>query len=196
MQRQAAFVLQTMITALWITTTAGAQPLPDAQLGFGPPPEGVGYFQADTGADAGRWSLPITELKADIATRPGEVVPADDAGGVFSRGVAGPTGLGRQGPPSLFMWAPSGLCYWPLYFEDVRLERYGQTYAPRVQPFISGAHFLASFTLLPLNIVLDPPLSCPYTLGYYCPGSRVKYEGRRTKDEGTGAKKQFLRFPL
>lgn len=70
-----------------------------------------------------------------------------------------------------FTWTASALCHKPLYFEDVQLERYGHSFNPWVQPFMSGAHFYASLALLPYNMGLARPNECQYDLGYYRPGN-------------------------
>ena len=55
----------------------------------------------------------------------------------------------------LFTWKASGLCHKPLYFEDVQLERYGHSWNPVVQPFMSAAHFFVSVPLLPYKMGLQ-----------------------------------------
>ncbi|MEK6236308.1 MAG: hypothetical protein N2C14_16500, partial [Planctomycetales bacterium] len=70
-----------------------------------------------------------------------------------------------------FTWKSSSLCHNPLYFEDVQLERYGNTRHWLFQPAISGAKFVASIVTLPYQAGLAPPRECVYTLGYYRPGS-------------------------
>ena len=57
----------------------------------------------------------------------------------------------------------------------MRLERYGHSWNPIVEPFVSGAHFFASVPLLPYKMGLRPPNECVYTLGYYRPGSCAPY---------------------
>lgn len=74
-----------------------------------------------------------------------------------------------------FHWTASALCYKPNYFEEVRLARYGQTWGPVVQPFISGAHFFLAVPALPYFMAMFPPQECVYTLGYYRPGDCVPY---------------------
>jgi len=83
--------------------------------------------------------------------------------------------VARDFSPTLFTWKAAGLCHKPLYFEDVQLERYGHSWNPVIQPFISGAHFFVSVPLLPYNMGLKPPHECVYTLGYYRPGNCAPY---------------------
>ena len=78
---------------------------------------------------------------------------------------------GRQFSRTVFTWKATGICHKPLYFEDVQLERYGHSWNPVVQPFMSAGHFFLSVPLLPYKMGLTPPTECIYTLGYYRPGS-------------------------
>jgi hypothetical protein len=86
-----------------------------------------------------------------------------------------PQFVARNFTPTIFTWKASGICHKPLYFEDVQLERYGHSWNPIVQPFVSGAHFFVSVPLLPYKMGLRPPHECVYTLGYYRPGSCAPY---------------------
>ena len=78
----------------------------------------------------------------------------------------------RKAPtPITFTWKASSLCYKPLYFEDVQLERYGHYCHPLLQPIVSRARFLIQVPLLPYNIGVNLPNECIYDLGYYRPGN-------------------------
>lgn len=71
----------------------------------------------------------------------------------------------------LFCWCAPNIHYQPLWFEDVPLERYGQTYCDsRIQTAASAAHFFLSTLTLPYNAVVDPYYECDYPLGYFRPG--------------------------
>jgi hypothetical protein len=82
---------------------------------------------------------------------------------------------GRNFARTCFSWKSPGTCHKPLYFEDVQLERYGHSWNPVVQPFMSAGHFFVSVPLLPYKMGLNPPNECMYTLGYYRPGSCAPY---------------------
>jgi hypothetical protein len=73
--------------------------------------------------------------------------------------------------PKIASWVAPGITYQPLYFEDVPLERYGQTFGLLRQPWVSGARFLADGLVLPYNVFVQPPRSCDTPLGYCRPGS-------------------------
>jgi hypothetical protein len=81
----------------------------------------------------------------------------------------------RNWSPTTFTWKASSLCHKPLYFEDVQLERYGHSWTPGLQPFMSAGHFFFSIPRLPYKMGLESPCECHYTLGYYRPGSCAPY---------------------
>jgi hypothetical protein len=82
---------------------------------------------------------------------------------------------GRHWSPTTFTWKATAQCHKPLYFEDVQLERYGHSWNPVLQPFVSAGHFFVSVPLLPYKMGLTPPGECMYTLGYYRPGDCAPY---------------------
>ena len=93
----------------------------------------------------------------------------------LGRDFDAPKFAGRDFAPTLFTWKAASTCHKPLYFEDVQLERYGHSWNPVIQPFMSGAHFFVSVPLLPYKMGLRPYNECVYTLGYYRPGSCAPY---------------------
>jgi hypothetical protein len=82
---------------------------------------------------------------------------------------------GRCWEQNTYMWKASALCHKPLYFEDEQLERYGHSFAPCFQPFISGAHFFCTLPVLPYCMGVEPPCECIYALGHYRPGNCAPY---------------------
>ena len=76
----------------------------------------------------------------------------------------------RNFAPSVFAWQASNICYQPLYFEDPQLERYGHAYPFFIQPIVSSVRFTVQAAGLPYQMVLNPPCSDVYPLGYYRPG--------------------------
>ncbi|MDO5554961.1 MAG: hypothetical protein Q4G68_14490 [Planctomycetia bacterium] len=109
-------------------------------------------------------SLPsIRELSYKVVPQPG----------LFPEGCPLPEEVySRKAPtPITFTWKASCLCYKPLYFEDVQLERYGHTANPLLQPVISRARFWLTIPVLPYLMGVNPPNECIYDLGYYRPGS-------------------------
>ncbi|MCC7475669.1 MAG: hypothetical protein IT425_09750 [Pirellulales bacterium] len=82
---------------------------------------------------------------------------------------------GRCWEQITYMWKASALCHKPLYFEEEQLERYGHSFTPCIQPFVSGAHFFCTLPVLPYCMGVEPPCECIYALGHYRPGNCAPY---------------------
>ena len=106
---------------------------------------------------------PLNQISNKIDAEPGEF-PAEC-------GLGNESFDPRQWSMTTYTWKATGLCHKPLYFEDVQLERYGNTCSPLLQPIISGAHFFATSAILPYKMGLEAPCECIYPLGTYRPGS-------------------------
>src|SRR4029078_7485415 len=63
----------------------------------------------------------------------------------------------------------------PRALEDEQLERYGHSFSPAFQPFISGAHFFCTLPVLPYCMGVEPPCEWISALGYSRPGSCPPY---------------------
>jgi len=59
-------------------------------------------------------------------------------------------------PPQTITPVWDQVCYRPLYFEDKKVERFGD-YTPCVQPLLSASKFYFGVVLLPCRMVLQPP---------------------------------------
>lgn len=79
----------------------------------------------------------------------------------------------------IFAWVAPDIRYQPLYFENVALERYGQTSGPRSEYLSSTANFFTSAVLLPYHMRRDAPASCDYPLGFCRPGDVVPCSKQR-----------------
>ena len=110
---------------------------------------------------------PMSQIFPGIRPVSGKA-PADQSWQLTSR-VSVPTAKTQK----LFAWAAPDIGYNPLYFEDVALERYGQTRGLWRQPLVSGFHFLKSAAFLPYYSLFDPVDSCDGPLGYCRPGTTV-----------------------
>lgn len=119
--------------------------------------------QGNTKCPSVRDLKPIGEITNAIAPK-GDLFPAECPLG------AGPF-QPRMWGMTTYTWKASGLCHKPLYFEQVTLERYGHSFAPLLEPVVSGAHFFATLPILPYKMGINPPWECQYPLGYYRPGS-------------------------
>jgi len=87
-----------------------------------------------------------------------------------------PVYYGRHFGQTCFMWKASALSTQAAYFEDVQLERYGNTIVcPALQPVVSGAKFFATIPILPYKMGVTPPNECVYTLGHRRPGNYAPY---------------------
>lgn len=76
------------------------------------------------------------------------------------------------GSPELaYWWAAPDIRYGQLYFENVALERYGQTCGPYKQVFASAGHLFCSVWAVPFQMWTAPAGSCDTPLGYCRPGS-------------------------
>lgn len=74
-------------------------------------------------------------------------------------------------PELAVWWAAPNIRYGQLYFEDVALERYGQTCGPHKQVTASAAHLFCSVWAVPFQMWAAPAGSCDTPLGYCRPGS-------------------------
>jgi hypothetical protein len=119
----------------------------------------------------------ITTIRVglEITGVEGEDFPCDCKAGMGILDASMTEFRGRNWARTNFAWKASGLCHKPLYFEDVQLERYGHSWNPVLQPFMSAGHFFASVALLPYHMGINPPNECVYALGYYRPGSCAPY---------------------
>ncbi len=107
-------------------------------------------------------------LSVSVKGRPGEDIP-------YECSLSDEPFEPRLWAETIYTWKASGACHKPLYFEDVQLERYGHSWGPYAQPFVSGAHFFATLPILPYKMGLKPPDECVYVLGHYRPGNCAPY---------------------
>jgi hypothetical protein len=147
-----------------------ALPLPNQSA----PPQAAPPQPASAPQDpcAGMKQTPLGELGIDIGPTEG-LLPTNHAE-VCWRPVneaAGPLAGARLWSPSQYFWDATCLCYRPLYFEEVNLERYGYGCHPCLQAGASAAHFFGTVAALPYCMAVDCPCQCVYALGHYRPGS-------------------------
>jgi hypothetical protein len=109
----------------------------------------------------------IDQVSTDISAQPGDFPP--------ECGLGEDPFTPRMWAMSTYTWRASALCHKPLYWQQVPVERYGHTWGPVLQPFVSAANFYLTFPVLPYKMGLDPPNECIYDLGYYRPGSCAPY---------------------
>jgi hypothetical protein len=115
---------------------------------------------------------PIGAISTNIAPTTG-LLPQDAALERF--GEEFPAWMPRPWHGMAYFWDAPALCYGPLRYEEVNLERYGYSHSHLLQPAISGAHFFGATIALPYNMAVHPCWECIYPLGHYRPGSPVPY---------------------
>lgn len=72
-----------------------------------------------------------------------------------------------------YLWEAPDIRFQPLYFQDIALERYGQTCRPGQQVAQSAVHFGVNFLTLPYHLIIDPSWNCDTPYGYCRPGSNA-----------------------
>jgi hypothetical protein len=88
-------------------------------------------------------------------------------------------------------WTSPNLGYYPLYFEDENLERYGIGYGCLQNP-VSGARFLTDTFFLPYKMCVEPPHQCVYPIGRPRPGNCIPAIDNRPPFSPAGAGFQGL----
>jgi len=107
----------------------------------------------------------IRDISHDIRPAQTGLLPSECA-------IDDPVHYGRHFGQTCFMWKASALSTNAAYFEDVQLERYGNTIVcPALRPVVSGAKFFVTIPFLPYKMGVTPPNECVYTLGYHRPGN-------------------------
>jgi hypothetical protein len=148
------------------------EPVPAEQKPEGAEPKSKGAQIACPTPDKLRAMYkPIRDVEVKLDPPEGQL-PIDCATGLFAKQIPGESSdIGRGWMGSELNWAPTELTHQPLYFDDVPLERYGQSHAPLFQPLISGARFFGTLPVLPYKVGLDRPHDRVSTLGYYRSGT-------------------------
>lgn len=85
----------------------------------------------------------------------------------------------RISPEMYYSWEATNSFYYPLYFEDPDLERYGHTRRPIGQLASSIGRFTVQLAFMPYQMTLAPLHKRVYPLGYYNPGDYVPYQKKQ-----------------
>jgi len=120
--------------------------------------------QSPGGLDYDRFNRCITEVKVDIRTE-GDVPESLSAPVFAAQPVIDESIPSMQPPVNLAEYTPWTICFRPLYFEDMALERYGCNVG-YLQSGLSGARFFASVAALPYKMTRRPPRSCQCSNGF------------------------------
>jgi hypothetical protein len=128
--------------------------------------------QASTDPCAGAPEKPMYELGINIIL-PSGLLPKDHAALCWAQrnAMGGPFPAQRCWGSLPYLWDAPCLCYRPLYFEEINLERHGYGCCACIQPAVSAAHFFGTIPCLPYCMAEHCPCECEYTLGHYRPGS-------------------------
>jgi hypothetical protein len=157
-----------------LDTTMPPGPLPDVV-----PTPGVGTMQAEREKSVAACEQGLSDLQGKtIDTLNLSIAVTGDEGSDYPFECSLDEGRWHEGrcwEQTTYMWKASALCHKPLYFEDEQLERYGHSWPPCCQPFVSGAHFFTRLPILPYCMGVEPPNECIYALGHYRPGSCAPY---------------------
>ena len=132
--------------------------------------EGTRTIDPCEAVDEGALFKPLAEIRT-VLVDDGKRMPPDCSNQFFTEELAGDAP--RFTVQSQFHWEPTNFFHMPTYFDDVPLERYGQHYHERLQPFISGARFVLQLPVLPYKMGVDRPHACITTLGHRPPGDCV-----------------------
>lgn len=119
-------------------------------------------------------SLPYKTL-GDIAlsqSPPTGRLPLDHSKDLFRDPKKGDlTGPTSQRATLSYHWVAARTWHQPLYFDNIPLERYGQSNHPRLQPLMSGIRFFGTLPVIPYKIGIDRTQDRISTLGLHRPGS-------------------------
>lgn len=170
---------------------------PRSLAAYSPPiePDGlqdIASLKADPALENDEGLRPIGEVGVDIRPEVGEL-PTNYAAPRFARvgEMREPPGAKRDWRMYNFNWECKGLCYGPLRFQEVNLERHGYSLG-LAQPAVSAAHFFATLPLLPYKMTVNKARDCQYCLGYYRPGSYAPFQRNRMPLRLDGAMVELL----
>ena len=170
--------------------------LPAALAGAQDPvPADTDYDDPCRTAANGSLFKPLSDIKP-ILQSDGQRQPQDCSVAHFTSQLSGSES--RFHGDIAFHWRPTNFFHMPAYFDDVPLERYGQSRRPCLQPVVSGAKFALQLPMTPYKIGIDRPHDCISTLGHRPPGDCVPEHsttsakrdrrGNHTRCLGSGAR--------
>jgi hypothetical protein len=120
---------------------------------------------ADDAGEVDVFAKRIAQVPLDIRPPQGEL-PTDMAAAEFAESPETDFQQETKSRPELLVsWTPWTLCFRPLYFEEVGLERYGCSAGP-FQSSISAARFFFGVGLLPYKEIARLPRSCVCSNGF------------------------------
>ena len=116
-------------------------------------------------SDQDRFKRQVADVSLDIRPTEG-AMPEDLAAAKFADEPTIDETFPSDLPPDIFCsHTPWTFCYRPLYFEDIKLERYGANVG-NLQTGLSGVRFFGSILVLPYKMTVRPPRSCQCSNGF------------------------------
>jgi hypothetical protein len=116
-------------------------------------------------SDQDRFTRRVVDVPVDIRPTEG-TMPEDLAAAKIAGEPTIDETFPSDLPPDVFCsHAPWTFCYRPLYFEDIKLERYGANIG-YAQTGLSGVRFFGSILALPYKMTVRPPRSCQCSNGF------------------------------
>ncbi len=167
------------------------EPLP-APAEAVPAGSGNGRHAALPGPPMGAVYQPLTSLNLGIDSPAGEM-PEDYSQRVFGDPVPEAQAAVARGEREMIAahFRSADICYRPLFFEDITLERYGHHYGC-LQPAVSAVRFFGRIPIVPYLAGANPPCRCKYNTGHYRPGDCVPFHRYRLPKSLRGAGVQAL----
>lgn len=130
-----------------------------------PPAERSEFRPGEAEDDHDRFSRQVADVPIDIRPTEG-AMPADLAAAQYDQEPTIDETFPGGMPPDVFLsYTPWTFCYRPLYFEDIKLERYGENIG-YAQTGLSGVRFFGSILALPYKMTNRPPRSCQCSNGF------------------------------
>jgi hypothetical protein len=131
-------------------------------------PDSIPRSPFKPGGDEGeqdRIARQVTEVPIDIRPTEG-VLPDDLAAAKFGDEPSIDQTCPGDEPGDIFCsYTPWTICYRPLYFEDIKLERYGENVG-LLQTGLSGTRFFTTIAALPYKMTVHPPRTCQCSNGF------------------------------
>ncbi len=155
---------------------------PEADLDIAPPITDVALgvdqensTKSDDEVDPDEGLKRIGLVRASIRIQGNEPLPPNYAAAKMA--AAGPPqfqgiGFTRGFAPIGFGWDAPAVCFRPLYFEDINLERYGIHFG-FLEIAVSTGLFAKNVLLLPYKLIVQPGYESIYTLGYERPSNCI-----------------------
>jgi hypothetical protein len=116
-------------------------------------------------SDLDRFNRQVTDVPIDIRPTEGDLPPDLSAARMAGEPTIDETWPSGEPGDVFCTYTPWTICYRPLYFEDIKLERYGCNVGC-LQTGLSGVRFFSSIAALPYKMTVRRPRSCECSNGF------------------------------